>query len=79
MSDVMYYPQVDGITPSVVSCERTCEDCEHFRITVEPYTDLNMGVAECTEHGLVKDFISHRELKYLEPCEQFKERERNEN
>lgn len=43
----------------------TCIKCESFRILYEPIRNFDCGRAACEKHNLVKDFMSHRELKRL--------------
>ena len=59
----------------MIPCERNCSDCIHFRIIVQPIRQIDMGVVECTKHGLIKEYMTRKAFMYLELCEDFKEKE----
>lgn len=46
-----------------------CEKCKHFRVIYEPIKHFDSGRAVCDKHNLIKDFMTHKELKRLECME----------
>ena len=54
--------------------KKKCYTCEYFHIRQQPLRGkeglYDMGMAECTKHNLVVDFVNHGKLKRLECVEE---------
>ena len=44
---------------------KLCKDCEHFKIRYMPIKGFDAGLAECTKHDLVVDFLNMRKFSWL--------------
>lgn len=48
---------------------KNCYNCKHFHIRQEPLRGkeglYDLGLAECTKHNLITDFMNHGKLRKL--------------